>query len=34
MMAYADYMSGKLQDYSYPAELVAAAMADLPNVPA
>ncbi len=34
MMAYADYMSGKLQDYSYPAELVSAAMADLPNVPA
>ncbi len=34
MMAYADYMGGKLQDYSYPAELVAAAMADLPDVSA
>ncbi len=32
MTAYADYMSGKLQDYSYPAEMVAAAMEDLPKI--
>ncbi len=32
MTAYADYMAGKLQDYAYPAELVQAAMADLPQI--
>ncbi len=32
MTAYADYLNGKLQDYSYPAEMVAAAMADLPKI--
>ncbi len=32
MTAYADYMSGKLTDYSYPAEMVASAMEDLPKV--
>ncbi len=34
MMSYADYLNGRLQDYSYPADLVQAAMADLPKISA
>ena len=30
--AYAEYLSGKLQDYEYPKELVEKALADLPKV--
>jgi tryptophan synthase beta chain len=33
MGAYQDYLSGKLQDYEYPAAAVAEAMKDLPQVP-
>jgi tryptophan synthase beta chain len=33
MTSYQSYMSGKLEDYEYPAEAVEAAMADLPKVP-
>lgn len=31
--AYEEYLSGKLQDYEYPKELVQKALADLPKVP-
>jgi tryptophan synthase beta chain len=31
--AYDAYLHGQLEDYEYPAEMVAAAMADLPQVP-
>jgi tryptophan synthase beta chain len=34
MMAYQAYLSGKLEDYDYPAEAVQAAMRNLPQVPA
>ncbi len=33
MAAYQAYLSGKLQDYEYPADAVAEAMNDLPQVP-
>jgi predicted alternative tryptophan synthase beta-subunit len=33
MAAYQAYLGGKLQDYAYPAEAVAEAMKDLPQVP-
>jgi tryptophan synthase beta chain len=32
MSAYEAYLSGKLEDYAYPAEAVKAAMAKLPQV--
>ena len=32
MMAYDDYLAGRLQDYDYPAESVATAMRELPQV--
>ena len=31
--AYDEYLSGKLQDYEYPKEMVEAALAQLPQVP-
>ncbi len=36
MGAYEAYLSGKLEDYEYPAEAVQAAMSELPkvNIPA
>ncbi len=34
MMSYQSYLSGKLEDYEYPAEAVREAMQDLPQVPA
>lgn len=34
MMAYEAHHRGKLQDYEYPAEVIAAAMTLLPGVPA
>jgi len=30
--AYDEYLSGRLQDYEYPKELVEKALADLPKV--
>ena len=32
VQAYLDYFAGKLQDYEYPAEEIAMALAGLPNV--
>jgi tryptophan synthase beta chain len=32
MMAYQQYLAGKLEDYEYPAEAVAEAMKELPQV--
>ena len=32
LAAYESYLQGRLEDYEYPAEKVAAALADLPKV--